>query len=418
MAGYPRTRTQLLPTISGVETIQGSAGVRTRDNGYHTCTDIVGDKKGNHGLTIVHSVKTGGILSGARTGISNGSWDNVPLNTGNGTSTAIAYKYDEAQAALKGFNLSNPSRHDIKLPAFVAELRDLPKMLRFAGRILNATAVPRDMILNYLLTASGLRGNQHRRALSASDVRSLIGARIHLDQQGGLSAVKAVAAANLAWQFGWKPLIGDVSKMVGFTAAFEKRKAEINRLYSGRGLKRKITLQDEYNTSTQVGVTLHSVLGVCNSDVTTQNRTRIWTSVRWKPKAALSTKPADWQIAQNMLGLDVHGVLSSAWEILPWSWAIDWFSNIGDFLEISSNSMNATGYVNVMRTQWRSASYPGGTYVFSNGVKTISAYKSITETKTRKPGLPDLTALSVRLPILGDGQLSILASISMLRGKR
>jgi len=393
------------------------ANPRSRDNGSSTCTDIVGDKGGNHGLFIQHNRKSGGILTGSRNGISNGSWDNVPLAIA-AASITPAYSMSEETAALKGFNLANPSRHNVKLPAFIAELRDLPNMLRFAGRILHNLDVPRDLILRAFSVSKGLMGNQHRRALSAKEVLFLSAKHLTPDQQGGLSNLKAIAAANLAWQFGWRPLIQDVYTMSGFAKAVEERREEINRLYSGRGLKRKITLQDTSAVSVVTNAALHSVLGLCQADVTTRSTTKIWTSVRFKPKDKSALPPTDGAILQTVLGLDPHGVISSAWEILPWSWFADWFSDLGEVMEISSNAMNAQGYCNVMRSQKTTVSCPGGVYVFSNGTKTISRYEARVETKNRKPGLPDLTSLSVRLPILGSNQVSILGSIAMLRGKR
>jgi len=50
------------------------------------------------------------------------------------------------------------------------------------------------------------------------------------------------------------------------------------------------------------------------------------------------------------------------------------------------------------------------------GAATASAGFSMREVKQRYPGLPDILDLSVGLPILGETQLSILGSISMLRG--
>jgi hypothetical protein len=32
------------------------------------------------------------------------------------------------------------------------------------------------------------------------------------------------------------------------------------------------------------------------------------------------------------IGLDPGNISSAAWEAIPWSWLIDWFANVGEYL--------------------------------------------------------------------------------------
>jgi len=376
-------------------------------------------------MVLSRSRISGGLLTGrSETGFGNWqSWDNVPLNylVASSFNPEQPFAWGDEVIALMAFNRTNPSRHEVLLPAIVLELRDLPKMLRFSGRVLSAGRhIARDLIRGAYNFFTGNSGKRNLKSFTQREIELLRAARLHPDQQGGLSTVKALAAANLAWQFGWKPLIGDISKMIGFQQAFNRRRNEINRLYSGRGLKRRVKLQNYDKVETLRGVIVHSSAGIVTTNATVRAQTKIWCVTRWKPRGRIDGPPADWQIAQNMLGLDVHGLSASAWEILPWSWCIDWFSNMGDFLDISSNSMNAslTG-MTIMKYKARTTEFQTAIYRIPGRDKFVSPYENLYEVMTRKVGgFPGIESIAVGLPILSTNQISILSSIAMLRGKR
>jgi len=232
-------------------------------------------------------------------------------------------------------------------------------------------------------------------------------------EDGVLSVAKAAAAANIALQFGWLPLISDLKKLIGFSEAVARRRKEINQLYSGNGLKRKIILQDsmvEKVTTT----TIHSELGTVNAIVSARSRTRQWVTIGYKPRTPMHLPPTDAELARQVYGLTVHGVVSAAWETLRWSWFIDYFANIGDVIAFANNELDVLIRPNVMTHIRQQAKFPT---TVGNG-KLVSAYIWVKESKKRTKGLPDLGAISVKLPILGDNQLSILGSLALLQGKR
>jgi hypothetical protein len=234
----------------------------------------------------------------------------------------------------------------------------------------------------------------------------------------GLSQLQILAAANLAWQFGWAPIIRDLQKMAMFQDSVNRRRKEINALYSGNGLKRKIVLQDETRRIDVNGYTIASVAGIIDVQAHSIGRRRMWTTTRYKPIHPSTLPPTDDRLRRQILGLTVHGVAAAAWEVLPWSWLIGWFSNVNDLIAAGNNEMDVVvSSMLLMEHVESTIRGPAGSATFGDGTKTYSAYKSVLETKSRSAGPPGSGALSVKLPILSSNQLSILGSLALLRGR-
>jgi len=325
-------------------------------------------------------------------------------------------------AGLRGYALTNPSRHSMNAVASIVELKDLPHMLRFAGRLLKAGNSFVDLVTTMLNTLDVKDSAFAHRALSASGQELLRKNNLLLEQQGGLSAAKALASANLAWQFGWKPILSDLDKLVGFSASVDRRSREIRSLYSGKGLKKTIELQNDKQSNSGYAAA-DTVAGYLEVPYVVKTQTRIWVVSKWKPKYSSYPPPSRQDIMRTLLGFDPHGVLSAGWELLPWSWLAGWCSNIDDYLQLSNNAMNASGTVVVMRSQSRQVKSPGGRLLIIDKPtgkvlidKTMQPYVSKVESKFRQNGFNAATAFSASIPILGDTQLSILGSIAMLQG--
>jgi hypothetical protein len=65
------------------------------------------------------------------------------------------------------------------------------------------------------------------------------------------------------------------------------------------------------------------------------------------------------------------------WNLLPWSWLIDWFTNIGDIVSnASSNAVDnlTADYAYVMRTQETVTNYEGWSVVNGTGTPASSTY--------------------------------------------
>jgi len=141
--------------------------------------------------------------------------------------------------------------------------------------------------------------------------------------------------------FGWDPLLSDVAKLFKFSQQFERRLKELNAIYDRPGgLKRQRVLAEGHSRST---VTLAVNSWICGVTVERSNHTmsRQWASLAWKPLfGAMATKPDATALASKAIAA-IHGWRANPgilWDALPWSWLVDYFANVGDLIEASSNS--------------------------------------------------------------------------------
>jgi hypothetical protein len=310
-------------------------------------------------LTITKVRQVGGILNRTSTSPFVYSFHNYRCDAIAGIDAAwfqhgpIIGKPTDAALATRLLADTNPSRPVVDLPIFVAELRELPRLLRLEGDTL----------------------------------------------------LKRAGSANLGYQFGWRPLIGDLTRLLSFSDQVAKRETELKNLFKS-GLRRKRQLY-----SGAISDTFSSVLnstgfntGSVPYDRVTKDRT--WGFVEWYPTVLPPATSADMRSLARRAVLGMTVDLSTAWELIPWSWLVDWCSNVGDFLSAQRNIIGAThGPVQIMShttTQGKSRVMP----------VQVSPHEYTYETKTRNVVTPSLSAY---LPFLSLRQLSILGSIGVTR---
>lgn len=179
---------------------------------------------------------------------------------------------------------ANPNRPDVDLPVFIFELKDLPRMIRGLGDVL-------------------------RRRYKASDV----------------------AGGYLAYSFGWRPLFSDLSSLLDFADSIARRKALLEGMRRGRRIKRNL------GTNTSPAASETGTVGGCKVTLHYQWTERVWYTARIK--ADLSAFPTSDQLQsaamRAALGLNLSA--SQIWEIIPWSWFIDYMANVGDVLAANRN---------------------------------------------------------------------------------
>jgi hypothetical protein len=249
------------------------------------------------------------------------------------------------------------------LPVFIFELRDMPKLVRLAGR-------------------------------------SILG---------------KLASANLSWQFGWKPLIGDLTKLLNFQSMTMRRVKELERLQSKSGLRRRVTLQKDAKKEVIGTQTIESFGISSTARVVDWHARKVWGTIRWRPNvgAMPQTDEERHSLARRIsLGLHHGSIAAQVWEAIPWSWLIDWFANVQDFIEAQDNSIgHIVGPVHIMSTTRSTRSYEILTQ--NDWVSLSSSPWMSRDQKERFLGVsPSLTA---SLPFLNAGQLSILGSLATLR---
>nr|UJQ84939.1 MAG: putative maturation protein [Leviviridae sp.] len=272
---------------------------------------------------------------------------------------------------------TNPSRPVIVPFTLVQDLVDIPKMLKDVGRLARTP----------------------RRLLSGRE------------------------AANqyLGAKFGWLPLIDDAKKLINLGEYIQKRKGELDRLYSGQGLKRRIRLGHGHASNHGGLETFNSDLGMSpllTGRVSVDTDEIVWGTARWKPtNVPPGYNPSDadkFRTAKQLVsGLTTEGVIKGAWDVLPWTWMVDWFGNIGDWLTQSSSTVPAAPVsCCIMRTK---------TTVHQHSITAAPKWVvdgggvGIFTTKSRSLASGTLSA---SLPTLDANRLSILSALFVQRFKR
>lgn len=380
-----RTRSATLPALSGQDAITqfGSTSKLTSTTPQLlkvTTSDVIGDYGNDHQFLsnktewIVHTVSA--TRKNANT---TATFTNFPPQYLEQIgSSFLVDPVSDAAYATKVISRSNPSRPTVNLPLAAYELKDLPHMIRQAGDAIH-----------------WLRSNGRRPKPTA----------------------EGLANANLAYQFGWEPLIDDLWKLLTFQEHYVRKRNQLERLFSGRGLRRNLTL-NELSDTTSGRVTLG--FGYDNNqwvNFTKSRTSKVWGSVRWKPTVLPpgGRSPTDLEVYKAALGLDI--TLETIWDAMPWSWLVDWFTSAGDFLGAYKNTIPATfSNVCIMRTEADVLVFSPTQYTSFYGSTPVSwggATRRVTRKSRSVNGVPVITGY---LPFLGSGQLSILGSLAITRG--
>jgi hypothetical protein len=149
--------------------------------------------------------------------------------------------------------------------------------------------------------------------------------------------------------FGWKPFIADLVKVYDLTHYVEAEIAKLIR-ENRKAIRRRGTLIDERSTSrsqtlypysyANVGGSPPVSTGYTNYVVTTRERTRVWYSFMYQYYIP-DTGSLLWNAKARAALFGALPTPSLVWEVLPWSWLIDWFANVGQlYANLSPNAVD------------------------------------------------------------------------------
>jgi len=157
----------------------------------------------------------------------------------------------------------------------------------------------------------------------------------------GSNLASLMGSTLLAIEFGWKPIISDAKKLANMAASVRKR-LDFLRKNVGKPVKRKRLLYKFTESHGQVSeltfgtpYTYHSVepkegtypvYGLCEYEA--WYHSVLTYDFLEDPK---KTPKWDESAFRYFIGLNLDG--STLWEATPWTWLIDWFTNVGDFVE-------------------------------------------------------------------------------------
>lgn len=242
--------------------------------------------------------------------------------------------------------------------------------------------------------------------------------------------LKGAAGAYLNYKFGWTPFIHDIIKAINLTKELDKHIGYV-RKNNNKWLKRRGTLFDKIETSfvehayttifPGLPAPFYSLGHPPNScKVTTVSHDRCWFEAMWKfyiPDLQSDTADSIFtsKLLRKLYGLEASP--SVAWEVLPWSWLVDWFSNVGDNVSNFSNSMYdnlVARYAYVMRH--RTLHFITEESVPMNGGPALNCSNvNFCEVKQRAAASP--YGFSVDWPDFSASQLAILTALGIQRAR-
>jgi hypothetical protein len=263
---------------------------------------------------------------------------------------------------------TNPNVPAVSVPAFIGELKDLPSLVK--------------------------------------------------DWGGDL--LKQVAKGHLSWRWAVKPMMGDIRKMLDFTKQVNDRLEWLKRLRDGNGLKRRCSLGSS-NSSDSFGASspIHSNGFTVQARSRVHHSMRMWGTVQYKVAPGTSLPKSDrelYNLARRLTyGITSHELLAATWELLPWSWFVDWFVGVGDTIAALNNTVPLTwGRFCLMRRiaakrEFEITAKPA--FITVNGMPAGERIRK--ERYVIAPVLP----FSLSLPLVDSGKWSVLASLAALRRK-
>lgn len=244
------------------------------------------------------------------------------------------------------------------------------------------------------------------------------------------SLTKGAASDYLNGQFGWLPFVSDIRKLALSVMNAEKLLSQLDR-DSGKVVRRKSgnrnqwTVVDESTTETE-GYAGWPILitqaysSVKPSKLFVHSRTvrAIWFSgafVYHLPDNAtqLGSLRRLAQQARYLYGLSIAP--DTLWSVVPWSWLIGWFTNIGDVFsnmsdQVSNQQVMKYGYV--MAHTVRTITTTATIYLADGSIATPSSVQ-VYEVKQRLPATP--YGFDATWESFTGSQLAVLAALGLSR---
>jgi hypothetical protein len=230
-----------------------------------------------------------------------------------------------------------------------------------------------------------------------------------LIQNKGKSLLKQYAGRHLETQFFFKPLISDLFAMTTFYEQVAKRVQEIEKLKGPTGF-RKTVVCDSRSVSKTLNWDPQSVhLNLPSRSEQVVSRRIIKCHCRWKATSDLRKMPSSHAAAlvkRACLGLTIDA--STAWELIPFSWLIDWGFNIGAFLKANRNIIPAVlDHTSIIEHTWHRADFAPmsmGSHQMSGGY-----WEKETKKRFRQTAVP-----VAHFPFLSESQVGIVAALAIL----
>lgn len=361
--------------------------------------------------------------------------DYAPAPPSPGTKFPALSTIDQSNLAWESLAATNPNVAHVSLPTFWAELKDLPLLWKaWLGRRVTQAAnlwdsfltddrfkrVKWDEFLHKIGYVPRLGYVPVEKLLAYVRNRALLS-----DIRGFLELYPKF---HIWYRWGWAPLMSDIRKMFDFTEAVSNRFKWISRLQGGeRVLKRRATLRNATAFDPPTTVTLKSVGANIQGRRTVTYTERVWCTVQWKLASDVSIPgllmnlDQNWSKAHELtFGLPCQEALTALWEIMPWSWFVDWFLHIQTVMDATKNTIPCTwGPICLMRhTRATARVEPLAASADLAWCKPSGEHEQYEDRKQRLIVSPVLPFAPSMMPVFTTGQWSILGSLALLRAVR
>lgn len=147
----------------------------------------------------------------------------------------------------------------------------------------------------------------------------------------------------LEWQFGWAPLISDIDQAAAALADLIQpmSRSGIIRV-SGNGSESLSNVSEGFSPA-QVGGYALDFPGVrLNTTVEVREEIR----VQYTGGVRMTANDGSTDFAMRSLGLELEGFAPTLYELTPWSFLLDYFSNIGDVINSLSQPTPSFVFLN------------------------------------------------------------------------
>jgi len=236
----------------------------------------------------------------------------------------------------------------------------------------------------------------------------------------GLQGVHPKVASNhyLSYVMGWSPLISDLRKLLDFQSHVDKKARELHNLYANGGLQRRVrldswkhTIEDTYDSSRTIESSLGLLINCRVTDFSTVER---WGTVRWYPASLppFDLGSRDMARLARDLTFGMKGISpKQAWDAIPWSWLVSWFTNVDEFLGAHHNAIPLTHSTPCVMTK----RFTRRDYVRIPGNQTWAKGGEGAHIRETKQRVTNSGSLSATIPFLNGRQFSILGALHIQR---
>lgn len=212
-----------------------------------------------------------------------------------------------------------------------------------------------------------------------------------------LDKIRSLAGAYVGAEFGWRPLLNDIMSLIDLGARLEEKLQRLlqnnGKPVRGRSFVTQVDESSVFKTWPEgtVGISYNtwpwydpvvpkpSTAGYLR--VTKDYHRKVWFAGEFQYWLHdLSTPGRMLKLRAQLLGLEMTPKL--LWDLIPWSWLVDWFSNVGDIVDNAVETIperQVARYAYVMGHTTRRYTWSG-----SDGKHSAQASKMF-ETKRRVP---------------------------------